>query len=150
MNLEADILDHYFMQIALGLAQQAYDENEIPVGAIVTCGDRIIGKGYNQTERLQDVTAHAEMLAITAAADHLGAKYLQKCTLYVTLEPCVMCAGALNWSQISRVVIGANDKKRGFYRFGMNILHPKTELTFGIMANESEKILKNFFAGLRT
>lgn len=150
MNLEKDILDHYFMQIALDLAQQAFQENEIPVGAIVTCGDRIIGKGYNQTERLKDVTAHAEMLAITAAADHLGAKYLQNCTLYVTLEPCIMCAGALNWSQISRVVIGAKDEKRGFLRLGTNILHPKTELKIGLMADESKKILQNFFVGLRT
>ncbi len=150
MNLEKDILDHYFMQIALDLAQQAFEENEIPVGDVVTCGDRIIGKGYNQTERLKDVTAHAEMLAITAAADHLGAKYLQNCTLYVTLEPCIMCAGALNWSQISRVVIGAKDEKRGFLRLGTNILHPKTELKLGLMADESKKILQNFFVGLRT
>jgi tRNA(adenine34) deaminase len=150
MNFEADIRDHYFMQIAMGLAQEAFEENEIPVGAIVTCGSRIIGKGYNQTERLHDVTAHAEMLAITAAANHLEAKYLQNCTLYVTLEPCVMCAGALNWSQISRVVIGARDEKRGFLRFGTKILHPKTQLTLDIMTEESKNLIQKFFTRLRT
>ncbi|PWJ54723.1 tRNA(adenine34) deaminase [Dyadobacter jejuensis] len=138
------------MQEAYRLAQEAYAVGEIPVGALVTHGERILGKGYNQTERLQDVTAHAEMLAITAAADHLGAKYLKNCTLYVTLEPCVMCAGALNWSQISRVVMGATDEKRGFRRYGMNLLHPKTILIEGIMAEESKALLQNFFSKLRT
>src|SRR5690349_5651200 len=104
MDIQADIADHYFMEEAFALAHKAYEEGEIPVGALVVAKDRIIGRGYNQTERLNDVTAHAEMIAITAAADHLGSKYLTDCTLYVTLEPCVMCAGALYWTQIKRVV----------------------------------------------
>ncbi|WP_025765130.1 nucleoside deaminase [Dyadobacter tibetensis] len=150
MNLEADLIDHYFMQEAIRLAQRAYAEGEIPVGALVTHGERVLGKGYNQTERLQDVTAHAEMLAITAAAGHLGAKYLKNCTLYVTLEPCIMCAGALSWTQISRIVIGAPDDKKGFLRIGMNLLHPKTEVVQGLMAEESQTLLHNFFSQLRT
>ena len=150
MDIQADILDNYFMAEALRQAHKAYDEGEIPVGAIVAIGERIIGKGYNQTERLNDVTAHAEMLAITAAADHLGSKYLPDCTLYVTLEPCVMCAGALYWSQMKRVVVGAQDEKRGFSRLGKPILHPKTLLTSGILAGESQELLLKFFRQLRT
>lgn len=150
MDIQADILDNYFMAEALRLAQQAYDEGEIPVGAVVVIGERVIGKGYNQTERLNDVTAHAEMIAITAAADNLGSKYLNDCTLYVTLEPCVMCAGALYWSQMKRVVIGAKDEKRGFTRLGKPILHPKTQLENGILADESQELLLKFFRQLRT
>jgi len=150
MDIQADILDNYFMAEALRLAQQAYDEGEIPVGAVVVIGERVIGKGYNQTERLNDVTAHAEMIAITAAADNLGSKYLNDCTLYVTLEPCVMCAGALYWSQMKRVVIGAKDEKRGFTRLGKPILHPKTQLVNGILADESQELLLKFFRQLRT
>lgn len=132
------------------MAQVAYEEGEIPVGAIVVIGERIIGKGYNQTERLKDVTAHAEMLAITAASEYLGGKYLQDCTLYVTLEPCVMCAGALYWAQMKRVVFGAMDEKRGFSKLGKNVLHPKTQLKTGILAGESQALLLKFFKGLRT
>lgn len=150
MNIQADIIDNYFMAEALRLAEIALEEGEIPVGAVVVAGERIIGKGYNQTEKLNDVTAHAEMLAITAAADHLGGKYLQDCTLYVTLEPCVMCAGALYWSQMKRVVYAASDEKRGFSRLGTKILHPKTQLVKGILAEEAQVLLLKFFKRLRT
>jgi tRNA(adenine34) deaminase len=150
MNIQADIVDKYFMAEAMRLAQIAFEEGEIPVGAIVVSGERIIGKGYNQTERLHDVTAHAEMIAITAAAGYLGGKYLQDCTLYVTLEPCVMCAGALYWSQVKRIVYGASDEKRGFSKVGTKILHPKTKVVHGVMADESTDLLTKFFKGLRT
>lgn len=150
MNIQADIIDQYFMSEALRLAAIAFEEGEIPVGAVVVAGERIIGKGYNQTEKLNDVTAHAEMIAITAAADHLGGKYLQDCTLYVTLEPCVMCAGALYWTQMKRVVYGASDEKRGFSKLGTNILHPKTQLINGILADEAQDLLLKFFRRLRT
>lgn len=142
--------DEYFMGQALHLAARAAEEGEIPVGAVVVCRRRVIGKGYNQTERLHDVTAHAEMMALTAATHHLGAKYLPDCTLYVTLEPCVMCAGAIFWTQIGRVVFGAQDEKRGFSRISTSILHPKTLLTGGILADESRQLLLDFFRGLRT
>jgi tRNA(adenine34) deaminase len=137
------------MQMALELAAQAGDEGEIPVGAVVTAGGKVIGKGYNQTEKLRDVTAHAEMLAITAAAQYLGAKYLSACTLYVTLEPCVMCAGALYWAQVSRVVYGASDDKRGYTRAGTPLLHPKTQIISGVLATESKALLKAFFQRMR-
>ena len=150
MDIQAEIIDQYFMSQALRLAAIAFEEGEIPVGAVVVTGDRIIGKGYNQTEKLNDVTAHAEMIAITAAADHLGGKYLQDCTLYVTLEPCLMCAGALYWSQMKRVVFGASDEKRGFSKVGAKILHPKTQLVHGIMAAEAQELLLKFFRRLRT
>ena len=139
------------MAKALDLAIQAGKAGEIPVGAIVVAGgSKIIGKGNNQTEQLNDVTAHAEILAITAASQFLGAKYLKECTLYVTLEPCVMCAGALHWSQIERIVYGASDPKRGFSRVSPNILHPKTQIVKNILETDCEMILKNFFMGLRT
>lgn len=141
--------DTHFMQEALKLAKRAFEEDEIPVGALVVCDNKIIGKGYNQTERLNDVTAHAEMLALTAAFSALNSKYLKECTLYVTLEPCVMCAGALYWSQISRIVFGAADEKRGYQRVNSNILHPKTVLETGILASESERLLKEFFTNKR-
>ncbi len=142
--------DDYFMEIALGLAEEAADDGEIPVGAVVVCQNRIIAKGRNQTERLNDVTAHAELLAITAAANYLGGKYLTDCTLYVTLEPCVMCAGALFWAQVSRLVIGAPDPKRGYSRISPSLLHPKTRLETGILADESQALLAKFFQRLRT
>ncbi len=140
--------DLKWMEIAFQLALQAYEEGEIPVGAVVVAQNKIIAKAYNQTEKLQDVTAHAEMLAITAAAHHLGSKYLLHCTLYVTLEPCVMCAGALAWSQISRVVFAAPDTHRGFSKYG-DLLHPKTQISQGVMKEEAENLLKKFFAELR-
>lgn len=142
--------DEYFMEIALGLAEEAADYGEIPVGAVVVSRNRIIGKGRNQTEQLSDVTAHAEILALTAAAQYLGGKYLTDCTLYVTLEPCVMCAGALYWAQLGRLVIGAPDDKRGYSRISTPLLHPKTRLDTGVLADESQALLMKFFRGLRT
>lgn len=147
--MENILNDNYYMTQALKLAQQAFDEDEIPVGAIVVCENKIIGKGYNQTERLTDVTAHAEMLALTSAFSALNSKYLKECTLYVTLEPCVMCAGALYWSQISRIVFGASDEKRGYQRLNPEIIHPKTEIISGVMAEEAEQLMKNFFQAKR-
>lgn len=138
------------MAKAFQLAQQAFDANEIPVGAIIVAeGKTIIGKGYNQTEQLNDVTAHAEMLAITAAANFLGAKYLKNCTLYVTLEPCAMCAGAIAWAQLDTIVFGAHDKKKGFTLHNPPIIHPKNHIVGGILANESEALMKTFFKKLR-
>lgn len=139
------------MAKALDLAIKAGEAGEIPVGAIVVAGgSKIIGKGSNQTEQLSDVTAHAEIIAITAASQSLGAKYLKECTLYVTLEPCVMCAGALHWAQIERIVYGASDTKRGFSRVTPNILHPKTSIVKGVLEKDCEILLKNFFKDLRT
>ena len=140
--------DDYFMQLALKQARKAYDLGEVPVGAIVVSNNKIIGKGHNLTEQLNDVTAHAEMQAITAAANYLGAKYLVDCTLYVTLEPCVMCGGALYWSQISRVVFGATDDKRGCSKL-CNIYHPKTETVGGILEADCAELMKSFFKNKR-
>ena len=137
--------DDYFMGEALREARKAEAAGEIPVGAVVVCNDTVIARAHNQTEMLHDVTAHAEMLAITAAAEHLGAKYLTGCTLFVTLEPCVMCAGALGWSQLERIVYGAGDKKRGFERLGRTMLHPKTEVTAGVRSEECSELVKEFF-----
>lgn len=137
--------DEHFMQQALKEARQAYEGGEIPVGAVVVCQNQIIARAHNQTELLRDVTAHAEILAITAASNYLNSKYLRDCTLFVTLEPCVMCAGALFWSQLGRVVYGAPDDKRGFMRYGKGLLHPKTQLEFGILAEECAALLKAFF-----
>lgn len=142
--------DEYFMGIALRQAEMAFEEGEIPVGAVVVCQERIIAKAYNQTERLNDVTAHAEMLALTAATQYLGAKYLKDCTLYVTLEPCLMCAGAIYWSQLGRLVFGASDDKRGFEKVKNSVIHPKTVLLRGVLQNESEELLHKFFKKLRT
>lgn len=141
--------DHKYMQEAYKQALLAYEAAEIPVGAVVVCCNTIIARAYNQTEKLHDVTAHAEMLAITAAANYLNGKYLTQCTLYVTLEPCVMCAGAMAWSQLARVVYGASDTKRGFSQIPSRILHPKTKVTSGIMVQESEALLQQFFRNLR-
>ncbi len=138
------------MHKALVLAEEAFQQDEIPVGAIVVAdGKKIIGKGYNQTEKLTDVTAHAEMLALSAASNFLGGKYLKDCTLYVTLEPCLMCAGALAWSQISTVVYGASDAKRGFSLWSPGVLHPKTNLISGVLADEAGQLMKAFFKKLR-
>jgi len=137
--------DEYFMQQALREARQAAAEGEIPVGAVVVSDGRILARAHNNTERLGDVTAHAELLAVTAASGALGAKYLTGCTLYVTLEPCPMCAGALAWSQISRIVYGASDPKRGFERIGRQLLHPRTEVTAGLLADECATLVKEFF-----
>ena len=137
--------DEYYMQQALREAHAAFDEDEIPVGAVIVSNERIIARAHNNTERLHDVTAHAEMLAFTAATNMLGAKYLTGCTLYVTLEPCVMCAGAAGWTQIDRIVYGASDPKRGFERVGRAMLHPKTVVQGGLMKEECESLLKQFF-----
>ena len=141
--------DENYMKMALIEAQAAYDKGEIPVGAVVVWNGRIIARAHNLTETLHDVTAHAEMQAITAAANIMGGKYLKDCTLYVTLEPCIMCAGALGWSQISRVVYGASDPKRGYTTFSPNSLHPKTEVTSGILADQALQLMQTFFAARR-
>lgn len=136
--------DTYFMRKALEEAENAFEKGEIPVGVVVTIDNRIIARGHNLTETLNDVTAHAEMQAITAAANFLGGKYLKNCTMYITLEPCQMCAGALYWSQISKIVYGAADQHRGYRKFGVQ-LHPKTEVVSGILEKESSQLLKKFF-----
>ncbi len=137
--------DEYYMKRALAEAELAFSEGEIPVGAVVVCRNQIIARAHNLTEMLNDVTAHAEMQAITAASNLLGGKYLTGCTLYVTLEPCSMCAGALGWSQIDRIVYGSGDPKRGFLKFAPDVLHTKTEILGGIMQNECTLLLKKFF-----
>jgi len=138
-------IDNFYMKQALAEAKEAYKQGEIPIGAVVVCRDKIIAKSHNLTELLHDVTAHAEMQAITSAAEHLGGKYLNDCTLYVTVEPCVMCAGALGWSQISRIVYGATDEKRGYSRFAPKALHPRTQVTSGVMADECAELMLRFF-----
>jgi tRNA(adenine34) deaminase len=160
--------DEYYMQQALKEAQKAYDEDEVPVGAVVVMGNKIIARGHNQTERLTDSTAHAEILALTSAFNHLGSKYLPEATIYITVEPCLMCAGALYWSKIGRVVYGADDEKNG-YRRGLGLdgqafqiaggngplpmgawpFHPKTELAKGIMKDECSRLMKEFFQSKR-
>ena len=137
--------DEYFMKKAFAEALLAFDEGEVPVGAVVAAGGRIIARAHNLTETLNDVTAHAEMQAITAAANLLGGKYLNDCVLYVTLEPCVMCAGALGWSQIGKIVYGASDDKRGFKKYAQKALHPKTEITGGVLEIECAELLQEFF-----
>ena len=137
--------DQEYMQKALIEAKQAFEEGEVPVGAVIVCRDHVIARAHNLTERLTDVTAHAEMQAITAAANALGGKYLTDCTLYVTVEPCVMCAGALAWAQLSRIVYGTSDPKRGFSVFAPDALHPRTEVTKGVLAEECANLMKDFF-----
>ncbi len=141
--------DEYFMRKALDEAKFAGSKNEVPVGAVVVCNQQIIARSHNLTEVLNDVTAHAEMQAITSAANLLGGKYLTHCTLYVTLEPCVMCAGALAWAQISRIVYGASDPKRGYKKYAPDSLHPKTEIIGGILESECSSLIKDFFATKR-
>lgn len=142
--------DEHFMSEALKEARSAYEKDEVPIGAIIVSHNRIIARAHNLTEQLNDVTAHAEMQALTSAFNYLGGKYLDDCTLYVTLEPCVMCAGALYWSQISKIVFGAYDLKRGFSKLSENVLHPKTFVTGGIMEEESLELLRGFFQNKRT
>lgn len=141
--------DNYFMRQALLEAQKAFDQDEVPVGAVVVSGQRIIARVHNLTEMLNDVTAHAEIQAITAAANILGGKYLTDCTLYVTVEPCPMCAGALRWAQLSRLVYGAADEKRGYTTISAEMLHPKTQVTAGVMADECGELMRQFFARRR-
>ena len=145
-----DLSDEHYMSEALSLAREAAREGEIPVGAVVVSQGRIIARAKNATERLNDVTAHAEILSITAASDYLGSKYLNNCTLFVTLEPCLMCAGALYWSQIGRIVFGAPDEKRGYRRMKTSVLHPKTLVQGGVLEEECKETLLKFFNDLRT
>lgn len=141
--------DMRYMKMALDEAARAYADDEVPVGAIVVCKGRVIARAHNLTETLTDVTAHAEMQAVTAAANHLGGKYLADCTLYVTVEPCVMCAGALGWAQLGRLVYGAPDDKRGYRRYAPEALHPKTEVVAGVMEHECAELMKRFFTKRR-
>jgi tRNA(adenine34) deaminase len=142
--------DEYFMKLALQEARKAADLGEVPIGAVIASGDQLLARCHNSTEMLKDVTAHAEILAITAAAQFLSSKYLIDCTLYVSLEPCVMCAGALRWAQIDRVVYASPDDKAGFMRYGKELLHPRTQLEMGIMMEESSVLLKSFFQARRS
>ena len=137
--------DDYYMKQALLEAQKAFDAGEVPVGAVVVCDKQIIARAHNNTEQLNDVTAHAEIMAITSASAYLGSKYLPDCTLYVTLEPCVMCAGALSWAQIGRIVYGASDEKKGFMNYGKLMLHPKTKVEYGVQMETCSALLKRFF-----
>lgn len=137
--------DEYFMRLALKEAEMALSENEIPIGAVIVANGKVIARAHNQTETLHDVTAHAEMLAITAAANQLGGKYLSGCTLYVTVEPCVMCAGAIGWAQLSRIVYGCGEEKRGFSRFTPQALHPRTTITAGVLENDCKAVMQDFF-----
>ncbi|MGP8216166.1 MAG: nucleoside deaminase [Bacteroidia bacterium] len=141
--------DEPYMREALKEARKAYDKDEIPIGAVIVCAGSIIARAHNLTEQLTDVTAHAEMQAFTSAASHIGGKYLQECTLYVTIEPCIMCAGASFWAQLGRLVYGASDPKRGFMTVGTRLLHPKTIITSGILEDECSSILSSYFQSKR-
>ena len=149
METKISQTDEKFMREAMKEAEMAAYEDEVPIGAVVVCRGRIIGKGHNMTEKLHDATAHAEMIAITAAAEAVGGKYLNDCTLYVTVEPCPMCAGALNWSQIGRIVYGAPDPKRGYSLFSPSLLHPKTEVIGGVLEQECGALMRDFFMAKR-
>ncbi len=149
MPLLQDNPDHVFMRAALAEAARAFEEDEVPVGAVVVCRNRIIARAHNQTERLRDSTAHAEMLAMTAAEETLGTKILDLCTLYITLEPCVMCAGACFWTRVGRIVVGATDPKAGFLRFGSALLHPRTEYCHGVEAEAAATLLRDYFRSKR-
>lgn len=141
--------DNDYMKLALGEAQQAFEANEVPVGCIIVAGNRVVGRGHNLTQTLSDVTAHAEIQAITAASQTLGGKYLSECTLYVTVEPCVMCAGAIGWAQVGRLVYGSSDPKRGYTLFAPKALHPKTQVTTGVLEQECRVLMETFFKKLR-
>lgn len=141
--------DTDYMKQALAEARKAYAEDEVPIGAIIVCNGRVIARAHNLTETLNDVTAHAEMQAITAAATNIGGKYLNECTLYVTVEPCPMCAGAIGWAQLGRIVYGAADDKRGYHKYAPNALHPKTNVTAGVCADEATALMKEFFSRKR-
>ncbi len=150
MNAQLSVFsDEYFMKEAIKEAQKALEKEEIPVGAVVVCNHEIVGRGHNLTITLNDVTAHAEMQAITAATNYLGSRYLNDCTMYITLEPCVMCAGAIYWSQLGRLVYAASDDKKGYSTISNQIIHPKTKVEKGILKAETQKILSDFFAKLR-
>lgn len=142
--------DEHYMKLALQEAQEAYDEGEVPVGAVIVCENKVIAKDHNRSVRLNDATAHAEMLALTSAQNYLNSRYLNECTMYVTLEPCIMCGGALFWTQIGKIVVGALDEKRGFSTYNENIIHPKTVIQTGVMRTECEAIIKDFFKNMRS
>lgn len=148
-TMEQQQTDEKFMRLALNEAQKALKQQEVPIGAVVVAGGAVIGRGHNLVETLADPTAHAEMQALTAAAATLGGKYLQECTLYVTVEPCIMCAGAIGWAQVSRVVWGADDPKKGFRRYSEAVFHPRTTVARGVLREECEELMNGFFAGLR-
>ena len=150
MNMILEKTDELFMREALKEAHKAFDKNEVPIGAVIVCDGQVIARAHNLTEQLNDVTAHAEMQAFTAAADYLRGKYLKECTLYVTIEPCVMCSGAAYWTQLKRVVFGANDEKRGVSNLGIELLHPKTTLTSGVLKNECSELMSVFFGTKRS
>ncbi len=137
--------DEYFIKEALKEAKKAFDADEVPIGAVIVCNEKIIARAHNLTERLNDVTAHAEMQAFTSAANYLGGKYLEECTLYVTIEPCVMCAGASYWARIGKIVYGARDEKKGYSKIGKNLLHPKTKVVSGLLESECGKLIKDYF-----
>ena len=139
----------YFMKEALKEAHKALEEDEVPIGAVIVSNKKIIARAYNQTQQLNDPTAHAEMIAITSATNYLGGKYLENCQLYVTIEPCVMCSGALYWAQIDEIIFGASDDKRGFMRFGKSMIHPKTKLSCGVLQNECAQLLTQYFKSKR-
>lgn len=147
--MESIFTDEYFMKLALKEAHQAYEEDEIPVGALVVCNNTVVAKTHNMTEKLNDATAHAEMLAITSATEYLGNKYLSECTLYVTLEPCAMCSGAAAWSQLGKIVYGASDPKGGYSKFSPSILHPKSQVVKGVLEEECKAILQEYFKAKR-
>ena len=142
--------DEHFMRQALKEAELAFEEGEIPVGAVVVCENKIIAKDHNRVERLNDATAHAEMLALTAAQNYLGSKYLNECSIYVTLEPCIMCAGGIYWTQIGKIIFGASDKERGYRNYSSNVVRQKTEVIHGVLATESELLIKDFFKKIRS
>lgn len=142
--------DEYFMKEALKEALKAFEQDEVPVGAVIVCHDKIIARAHNLTERLNDVTAHAEMQAFTAASNHLGAKFLEECSLYVTIEPCIMCGGASYWSRIGRIIFGARDDKRGMSTLGETILHPKTKVVEGVLEKECSELMTRYFRQKRT
>ncbi len=146
---EQQKIDEKFMRLALNEARRALEEQEVPIGAVVVAGGAVVGRGHNLVETLGDPTAHAEMQALTAAASTLGGKYLQGCTLYVTVEPCIMCAGAIGWAQVGRVVWGADDPKRGYRRYSESVFHPKTAVACGVLASECEALVSSFFEALR-
>ena len=147
--MSENMTDTDYMKQALIEAQKAYEQDEVPIGAVIVCKGRIIARAHNLTEMLNDVTAHAEMQAITAAANNIGGKYLNDCTLYVTVEPCPMCAGAIGWSQLGKLVYGAEDEKRGYRRYAPDVLHPKTEVVSGVCADEATALMKEFFKNKR-
>lgn len=146
---QQELIDEKMMRLALDEAEQAFAEGEVPIGAVILAEGRVIGRGHNLVERLQDPTAHAEMQALTAATESMGGKYLPKATLYVTVEPCIMCAGAIGWAQVGRVVWGADDPKKGYRTYSERVFHPKTEVCSGILAEECEALMGRFFTSLR-